>query len=167
MRQLLIFILFAISTSLSAQSVKDLDFLKHSTDESVDQWLCTSFEKAHPKYFAQEQCPPKFQSADPSSITSDFNLVLPAPLVYSDYLADLWLNADCDKFIHIKALSDLYFPLFEQKLKSLGLHEDYKYLPVVLSGLNAGYVNKTRSGLWQLEFVTARKYKQRVDEIID
>ncbi|MFT5185243.1 MAG: hypothetical protein ACI84C_002386, partial [Flavobacteriales bacterium] len=54
MRQLLIFILFAISTSLSAQSVKDLDFLKHSTDESVDQWLCTSFEKAHPKYFAQE-----------------------------------------------------------------------------------------------------------------
>lgn len=167
MKQLLILLLCILSTSLGAQNVEDLDFLKHSTDVSVNQWLCTSFEKQYPKYFAQEQCPPKFQTADPSAVKSDFNLVLPAPLVYSDYLTDLWLNADCDKFIHLKALSDLYFPLFEQKLASLGLHEDYKYLPVVLSGLNSGYVNKTKSGLWQLEFVTARKYKQRVDETID
>ncbi len=167
MKQLLVLFICLYGTALNAQKVEDLDFLLRCTDVSTTQWLCTSFEKEYPQYFAQEQCPPKFQLADSIKTTTDFGLHIPTPLHYSDYLTDLWLNADCDKFIHLKALSDLYFPLFQQKLSSLGLHDDYKYLPVVLSGLNAGYVNGTKSGLWQLEFVTARKYKCRVDGKID
>ncbi len=42
------------------------------------------------------------------------------------------------------------------------------YLPLLLSGLNTNYVAKDgRSGMWALDYLTARKYHLRVDTLVD
>lgn len=47
-------------------------------------------------------------------------------------------------------VSDYYFPLFESKLKSYGLPENLKYLPVLESGLNPKAESRVGAkGLWQ------------------
>ncbi|MCB0761240.1 MAG: LysM peptidoglycan-binding domain-containing protein [Flavobacteriales bacterium] len=153
--------------ALCAQDVQNLDFLEKCTDSSVNQWLSTAFKKRFPSYFDYDQCPPAFQHAQTDGSSQGLDLELARPLLYSDHLLDLWLNADCDKFIHIRALADLYFPLFDKKLNALGMHRDYKYLAVVLSGLDASYVKGSRSGLWHLEYVVARKYKLQITDQID
>lgn len=78
------------------------------------------------------------------------------------------LDEHCMTLLEVKALSDLYFPLFEKKLESLGLPNEYKYLPVVLSGLNAHYEGSfDRAGLWQLSFAVSKRFGLTVTPEID
>ena len=45
---------------------------------------------------------------------------------------------------------DLYFPLFEKKLKAYGLPDELKYLSIIESGLNPRVMSSARAvGLWQ------------------
>ena len=45
---------------------------------------------------------------------------------------------------------DLYFPLFEKKLKEYGLPDELKYLSIIESGLNPRVMSSARAlGLWQ------------------
>jgi len=78
------------------------------------------------------------------------------------------VNDYCSTLLEIRALSDLYFPLFEKKLESIGLNDDYKYLPFVLSGLNPHYESSfDRAGLWQLSFAVAKRFGLSVSTKID
>lgn len=55
--------------------------------------------------------------------------------------------------------SILYFDLFEQKLRQLGLPEDLKYLSVVESALNPKAVSRAGAvGLWQFMPATGKEY---------
>lgn len=78
------------------------------------------------------------------------------------------LSSNAERLRKIKSLSDLYFPLFDKKIAELGMNSDYRYLPLLLSGLNSSFTGDTdRSGLWQLDYLTSRKFGVEISEEVD
>ncbi len=63
------------------------------------------------------------------------------------------------------------FPVIEPILKSYGIPDDFKYIPLVESGLCEGTSPKGAKGIWQFMAGTARTYglkvRQGVDERMD
>lgn len=60
-----------------------------------------------------------------------------------------------------------WFPIIEPILKKYGIPEDFKYMPLVESGLHGGTSPKGASGLWQLMPETARDFGLEVNGDID
>lgn len=67
--------------------------------------------------------------------------------------------------LHRKAAQ--WFPLIEPILKVYGIPEDFKYIPLVESGLQAGTSVKGASGFWQFMPGTARSYGLKVNDGVD
>jgi membrane-bound lytic murein transglycosylase D len=67
--------------------------------------------------------------------------------------------------LHSKA--DKLFPIIEPILKLYGIPDDFKYLPLVESGLKEGTSPKGAAGLWQFMPGTARTYGLKVGHGID
>ncbi len=63
--------------------------------------------------------------------------------------------------LHRKASQ--WFPVIEPILKMYGIPEDFKYVPLVESGLKAGTSPKGASGFWQFMPQTARNFGLRVN----
>lgn len=59
------------------------------------------------------------------------------------------------------------FPIMEPILAKYGIPEDFKYIPLVESGLKSGTSHKGASGLWQFMPETARMYGLKVSGAID
>ncbi len=65
-------------------------------------------------------------------------------------------------------LSQLYFPLFEEKLSAYHLPMELKYLPIVESALNPTAVSRSGAGgLWQFMPATGRGYGLEVNSFVD
>jgi membrane-bound lytic murein transglycosylase D len=63
---------------------------------------------------------------------------------------------------------DLFFPLFEQKLKEHNLPDELKYLSIIESALNPRAVSKARAvGLWQFMSGTGRYMGLHLDWYVD
>lgn len=60
-----------------------------------------------------------------------------------------------------------WFPIIEPILKKYGIPEDFKYVPLVESGLKSGTSPKGASGFWQFMPQTARDFGLRVSSDID
>ena len=60
-----------------------------------------------------------------------------------------------------------WFPVIEPILAKYGIPEDFKYMPLVESGLKAGVSPKGASGFWQFMPQTARDFGLRVNEDVD
>jgi membrane-bound lytic murein transglycosylase D len=67
--------------------------------------------------------------------------------------------------LHRKA--ELLFPIIEPILKFYGIPDDFKYIPLVESGLKSGTSSKGASGLWQFMAGTARTYGLKVGHGVD
>jgi len=67
--------------------------------------------------------------------------------------------------LHAKALK--LFPIIEPILKAHGIPEDFKYIPLVESGLHEGTSPKGAAGLWQFMPGTARSYGLKVNSKVD
>jgi membrane-bound lytic murein transglycosylase D len=67
--------------------------------------------------------------------------------------------------LHRKAAE--WFPVIEPILKKYGIPNDFKYLPLVESGLKDGTSSKGASGFWQFMPGTARTYGLRVNDKVD
>jgi len=67
--------------------------------------------------------------------------------------------------LHIKA--ERLFPVIVPILKLYGIPDDFKYLPLVESGLNEGTSLKGAAGLWQFMPGTARTYGLKVNKGVD
>ncbi|MFD0794819.1 lytic transglycosylase domain-containing protein [Mucilaginibacter litoreus] len=67
--------------------------------------------------------------------------------------------------LHAKA--DKLFPIIEPILKAYGIPDDFKYVPLVESGLRGGTSPKGARGIWQFMPGTARTYGLRVNRKID
>lgn len=67
--------------------------------------------------------------------------------------------------LHAKASE--WFPIIEPILARYGIPEDFKYMPLVESGLKAGISPKGAAGFWQFMPQTARDFGLRVDSDID
>jgi len=63
---------------------------------------------------------------------------------------------------------NFYMPVFEEALESYGLPLELKYLPVIESALNPRAVSRVgASGLWQFMITTAKRYKLKVNSLVD
>ncbi|SEO07860.1 lytic transglycosylase domain-containing protein [Mucilaginibacter sp. AW1-7] len=67
--------------------------------------------------------------------------------------------------LHRKA--EALFPIIEPILKFYGIPDDFKYIPLVESGLKSGTSSKGASGLWQFMAGTARTYGLKVGHGVD
>ncbi|MHA4893237.1 lytic transglycosylase domain-containing protein [Pedobacter sp. PWIIR3] len=67
--------------------------------------------------------------------------------------------------LHRKAAE--WFPIIEPILAAYGIPEDFKYMPLVESGLQAGVSSKGASGFWQFMPGTARNYGLKVNSRVD
>ena len=67
--------------------------------------------------------------------------------------------------LHRKAAE--WFPVIEPILAAYGIPNDFKYVPLVESGLRAGVSAKGASGFWQFMPGTARSYGLKVNSEVD
>lgn len=68
----------------------------------------------------------------------------------------------------LMALSEYYFPLFEEKLAKYNIPMELKYLAIIESALNPRAVSKMgASGLWQFMLSTGKAYGLDVDSYVD
>lgn len=67
--------------------------------------------------------------------------------------------------LHNKAAE--WFPVIEPILAAYGIPEDFKYIPLVESGLKAGVSPKGASGIWQFMPGTARSFGLKVNSNVD
>jgi len=132
---------------------------------SENQWLVNELKTVNPSYF---DCA-KYSFSKPTvgffplygdSIQLDESRI--------KRFEALWFPAeDCKRFLAIKAMADLYMPLFKRKAEQLKLHPDAAFLPVALSGCNQSYVQGERAGLWAMAYLPARKQHLRIDTLVD
>lgn len=77
-------------------------------------------------------------------------------------------NGDCQRFLSLMSLCDLYFPLFRKQCEDQSLHTDFRYFPLILSGCNQSYRSvNNQSGLWAMDYLVARRQHLRIDSLID
>jgi len=67
--------------------------------------------------------------------------------------------------LHLKAAE--WFPIVEPILAAYGIPNDFKYLPLVESGLRGGVSPKGAAGYWQFMPSTARMYGLKVNRKVD
>jgi membrane-bound lytic murein transglycosylase D len=67
--------------------------------------------------------------------------------------------------LHRKAAE--WFPIIEPILAAYGIPEDFKYMPLVESGLHSGTSPKGAAGFWQFMPGTARMYGLKVNGNVD
>lgn len=81
------------------------------------------------------------------------------------YLAHYSYRKTQTNRLHKKAAE--WFPVIEPILKKYGIPNDFKYVPLVESGLKAGTSPKGASGFWQFMPGTARSYGLKVNANVD
>lgn len=71
-------------------------------------------------------------------------------------------------FERLMAISEYYFPLFEEALDKYNVPLEIKYLAVVESALNPKAVSRVgATGLWQFMYQTGKQYGLKIDSYID
>jgi membrane-bound lytic murein transglycosylase D len=71
-------------------------------------------------------------------------------------------------FERLMAISEYYFPLFEEALARQNVPLEIKYLAVVESALNPKAVSRVgATGLWQFMFQTGKQYNLNIDSYVD
>lgn len=71
-------------------------------------------------------------------------------------------------FSRLMALSEYYFPMFEEAFAKQNVPLEIKYLAVVESALNPKAVSKMgATGLWQFMYHTGKQYNLKIDSFID
>ena len=68
----------------------------------------------------------------------------------------------------LMAISEYYFPVFEEALAKQNVPLEIKYLAIVESALNPKAVSRVgATGLWQFMYQTGKQYKLNVDSYVD
>ncbi|AWK03594.1 lytic transglycosylase [Flavobacterium crocinum] len=71
-------------------------------------------------------------------------------------------------FSRLMALSEYYFPIFEESFAKSNIPLEIKYLAVVESALNPKAVSRMgATGLWQFMYGTGKQYALKIDSYID
>jgi membrane-bound lytic murein transglycosylase D len=71
-------------------------------------------------------------------------------------------------FGRLMAISEYYFPLFEEEFAKQNIPLEIKYLAIVESALNPKAVSKMgATGLWQFMYQTGKQYNLKIDSYID
>lgn len=88
-----------------------------------------------------------------------------------DYKMNRALKANSYKNMQTHQLhqrAEVWFPIIEPILKKYGIPEDFKYVPLIESGMKRGqYSPKGAAGLWQFMPQTGRDYGLKVNSNVD
>jgi len=73
-----------------------------------------------------------------------------------------------DQVSRLLALSEYYFPIFEEFLNRHSLPLELKYLPIIESSLNPNAKSPVgATGIWQFMYFTAKEYGLRINSYLD
>lgn len=79
-----------------------------------------------------------------------------------------WLKNRKNSFERLMAISEYYFPMFEEALARQNVPLEIKYLAVVESALNPKAVSRVgATGLWQFMYQTGKQYNLHIDSYVD
>ena len=99
------------------------------------------------------------------------NALTPLDLRYNQYVGKLikfYLFQRPEQVSKLLALSDYYFPIFEQFLDRHSLPLELKYLPIIESSLNPNAKSPVgATGIWQFMYYTAKEYGLRINSYLD
>ncbi len=151
------------------------------SDESVDHLdsLLEAFYDSNPAWRFDEQDyalnglavtdTPRFTPEVIADRISKINS--PIPYTYNKSVQtfiDLYTIKRRTQVSNMLALSQVYFPMFEEELDRRGMPLELKYLPVIESALNTHAVSKAgATGLWQFMLGTAKLKGLRIDTYVD
>jgi membrane-bound lytic murein transglycosylase D len=126
------------------------DIKNFNPDEKVDYELSTELLKARLKEL---------------DARSPFNIEYNPGL---ENLIKSFLKNRKKSFERLMAVSEYYFPLFEEALAKQNVPLEIKYLAVVESALNPKAVSKMgATGLWQFMYQTGKQYNLHIDSYVD
>ena len=101
----------------------------------------------------------------------ELNKTTPVELVYNNQVKrfiEIYTGRRKREFEKILGLTELYFPIFEEKLDKYNLPLELKYLAVVESSLNPLAVSPSGAvGLWQFLYNTSSMFDLEINSYID
>ncbi len=137
-------------TSLDMYSDITSDIETFDFDEKVDYELSTELLKERLK---------KLDAKSPFNI--EYNPGL-------ENLIKSFLKNRKRSFERLMAVSEYYFPMFEEALARQNVPLEIKYLAVVESALNPKAVSRVgATGLWQFMYQTGKQYNLHIDSYVD
>ena len=87
--------------------------------------------------------------------------------VVKNYI-NVYTNKRRDQVRYMLAVSDFYFPMFEQVFDLYDVPYELKYLAIIESALNPRAVSRAGAvGSWQFMYGTARMYGLRINSLVD
>jgi membrane-bound lytic murein transglycosylase D len=102
---------------------------------------------------------------------AEMNAKSPFRIEYNQSLENViksYLKYRKKSFERLMAISDYYFPLFEEAFAKENVPLEIKYLAVVESALNPKAVSRMgATGLWQFMYQTGKQYNLNIDSYID
>jgi membrane-bound lytic murein transglycosylase D len=169
-----IFLLFSLLCVFSNDSITDgidmkvQEFYKELSLSALDQKIVTK-NKGNSTTTLQPQ-------GSTSDLTYEIrikqlNKTTPVKLEFNSqvkYYIEIYTQRRKRDFENMLGLSELYFPIFEEKLDRYKLPLELKYLAIVESSLNPLAVSSSGAvGLWQFLYSTSKMFDLEVDSYID
>ncbi len=137
-------------TSLDLYNDLESDIKTINLDQKVDYELPTELLKARLK---------EMDSKSPFNI--EYNQGL-------ENIIKSFLRNRKKAYERLMAVSEYYFPLFEEALAKQNVPLEIKYLAVVESALNPKAVSRVgATGLWQFMYQTGKQYNLNIDSYVD
>lgn len=137
-------------TSLDLYNDLEKDIKTINLDEKVDFELPTELLKARLK---------EMDAKSPFNI--EYNQGL-------ENIIKSFLKNRKKSFERLMAISEYYFPIFEEALAKQNVPLEIKYLAVVESALNPKAVSRVgATGLWQFMYQTGKQYNLNIDSYVD
>lgn len=137
-------------TSLDIYDNLSDDIKNINLDQKVDYELPTALFKERLK---------KLDEKSPFNI--EYNVGL-------ENIVKSWLKNRKKSFERLMAVSEYYFPMFEEALARQNVPLEIKYLAVVESALNPEAVSRVgATGLWQFMYQTGKQYNLHIDSYVD
>jgi len=170
--QKFVIILICLSFSLGASANRATQAFFNSQskilEKSYKQWMCTELRGANPSHFNCSKNDPRKSKAEERAPKVQIRFI-EIDITSNKEFENLYFpENDCSIFLTLKSLGDLYFPLFEKKLDSQKVSRHFKYLSLVLTGLNPNYSDDSqRSGMWALDYLAARSLHLKSDSLTD
>ncbi len=161
-----ILVSFCILTNLKLLAQQQFDHMQREVlESSANQWLCKELRLSNPGYF---DCSRTLWTLPKAGEFLLFGEPIVLEQQHIDRFQQLWFpNGDCNQYLSVVAMADLYGPLFKRKAEQLHLHPDIALLPLVLSGCNQQFRYEDFAGLWAMTTEIARRQKLRVDTLVD
>lgn len=159
--------------SLEVDSIM-LELARDSSDSVTFEFMSTELDLMNVNYATMGDCPPEKDTV----IMTDslyiarlqalpYIIEMPYNKIVRTYI-DLYTERRRQQVANMSALSEYYFPIFEQKLAQYGLPYELRFLPIIESALNCkAYSRAGAAGLWQFMPATGRLYGLEINSLVD